>query len=237
MKARELIQSFLPRIKYIVKSIKHDNLPPIVDENDLYQMAVLGLYDAIERYDESKGSFVTYANIRVRGYILDQLRKLDYIPRSRRNGKKALDECIEKVEMELSRKASLEDIANYMGVDVDKLNKIRESVDHGQMVSLNQTIDDEESISLLDTIKDERTPEMYVEEKQLKEILMEAINSLNERERLVITLYYYEDLNMAEIGKILGCTESRVSQIHTQVMKKIRERIKVTSDERRATSK
>ena len=88
MKKQELIQLFLPRIKYIVKSIKHDNLPPIVDKDDLYQMAVLGLYDAAERYDENKGSFITYANIRVRGYVLDQLRKLDYIPRNRRNGKK-----------------------------------------------------------------------------------------------------------------------------------------------------
>ena len=130
--------------------------------------------------------------------------------------------------MELNREASLEDIANYMGVDVDKLNKIRESVEHEHMVSLDQKIiDDEENIYLLDTIKDERTPEMYVEEKQLREILTDVINGLGERERLVITLYYYEDLSMAEIGKILGCTESRVSQIHTQVMKKIRERIKV----------
>jgi RNA polymerase sigma factor for flagellar operon FliA len=232
MKRQELIQSFLPRIKYIVKSIKHDNLPPIVDEDDLYQMAVLGLYDAIERYDESKGSFVTYANIRVRGYVLDQLRKLDYIPRSRRNGKKVLEKCIEDIELELGREANLEDIASYMGVDVDKLNKIREIVEHEYMVSLDQKIvDDEENISLLDTIKDERTPEMYVEEKQLREILTDVINSLNEKERLVITLYYYEELSMADIGKILGCTESRVSQIHSQVMKKIRERVKVTSEE------
>ena len=230
MKKQELIQSFLPRIKYIVKSIKHDNLPPIVDEDDLYQMAVLGLYDAIERYDESKGSFTTYANIRVRGYVLDQLRKLDYIPKSRRNGKKVLEKRIEGIELELGREANLEDIANYMGVDIDKLNKIRESVEHEYMVSLDQKIDDEENISLLDTIKDERTPEMYVEEKQLREILTDVINSLNEKERLVITLYYYEDLSMAEIGEILGCTESRVSQIHSQIIKKIRERVKAISE-------
>jgi RNA polymerase sigma factor for flagellar operon FliA len=233
MGKQELIQSFLPRIKYIVKSIKHDNLPPIVDEDDLYQMAVLGLYDAVEKYDENKGSFVTYANIRVKGYILDQLRKLDYVPRSRRNGKKALDEYIEKVEMELNRKASLEDIAKYMGVDVDKLIKIRESVEYENVASLDQKIiDDEESISLSDIIKDERTPEMYVEEKQLKEILTDIINSLDERERLIITLYYYEDLNMSEIAEILGYSESRISQIHSQVIKKIRERIKgVMGDE------
>jgi len=230
MKRQELIQSFLPRIKYIVKSIKHDNLPPIVDEGDLYQMAVLGLYDAIERYNKSKGSFITYANIRVRGYILDQLRKLDYIPRSKRNGKRSLDESIKKLETELGREASLKDIASYMGVDVDKLNKIRESVEHEYMVSLDQKIDEEESISLLDTIKDERTPEMYVEEKQLREMLTDIINSLNEKEKLVITLYYYEELNMAEIGEILGCTESRVSQIHSQVIKKIRERVRVKRD-------
>ncbi|MBX0312964.1 MAG: sigma-70 family RNA polymerase sigma factor [Sulfurihydrogenibium sp.] len=183
MKKQELVQSFLPRIKYIVRSIKYDNLPPIVDEDDLYQMAVLGLYDAAERYDENKGSFVTYANIRVRGYILDQLRKLDYVPRNRRNGKRFLDESIKELETKLGREASLEDIASYMGVDVDKLNKIRESVEHEYMVSLDQKIDEEESISLLDTIKDERTPEMYVEEKQLREILTDVVNSLNEKER------------------------------------------------------
>jgi RNA polymerase sigma factor for flagellar operon FliA len=231
MKKQELIQSFLPRIKYIVKSIKHDNLPPIVDEDDLYQMAILGLYDAVEKFDENKGSFITYANIRVKGYILDELRKLDYIPRHKRNGKRLLDKSIKDLEIELGREANLEDIANYMGIDIDKLNKIRESVEHEYMVSLDQKIDDEENISLSDTIKDERTPEMYVEEKQLSEILTNIINNLEEKERLVITLYYYEDLTMAEIGKILGYTEPRISQIHSQVIKKIRERIKdVTGD-------
>lgn len=224
METQELVKSFLPRIKYIVKSIKYDELPPVVDEEDLYQMAVIGLYDAAKKYDKRKGSFSTYANIRVRGYILDELRKLDYVPRYKRGRTRALKELIETLEVELGRQSSSEDIAKHLGVGIDEYDRMIDSISYDKLVSLDQKIAEDEGldIRLLDVIKDNRTPEEYAEKKQIKEILEEAINSLEEKEKLVILLYYYEELKMKEIGKIIGCSEPRVSQIHKTALEKLR---------------
>lgn len=224
MKTQELVKSFLPKIKYIVRSIKHEGLPPIVDEEDLYQMAVIGLYDAAQKYDEKKGSFSTYANIRVKGYIIDELRKLDYVPRHRRGQTRALKEFTENLELELGRQANIKDIAEHIGIGVDDYNKVVDSIKYDCLVSLDQKIaeDEDSDIRLLDLIQDNRTPEEYAEKEQIKEILQKAINSLKKKERLVIILYYYEDLKMKEIGEIIGCSEPRVSQIHKTALEKIK---------------
>jgi RNA polymerase sigma factor for flagellar operon FliA len=224
LKTQELVKSFLPRIKYIVRSIKYDELPPVIDEEDLYQMAVIGLYDAAQKYDEKKGSFSTYANIRVKGYILDELRKLDYVPRHRREQAKALKEFVENLEIELSRQSSSKDVVMYMGIDVDRYNEIVDSANYNRLVSLDQKIDEDEglNIRLSDLIQDNRTPEEYVEKEQIEEILRNAINRLSKKEKLVIYLYYYEELRMKEIGEIIGCSEPRVSQIHKIALEKLK---------------
>lgn len=222
-----IIKEFLPKINYIVKSLKHQNLPPIVDEEDLFQVGVLGLYDALEKFDPSKGvKFSTYAEIRVRGYILDHLRQLDWVPRNVRNKVKNLENKIVELETKLGREAKAEDIAEYLGMSLEEYMAYAEKTVNKILISLDSDIskDDDESLHLWEVIStNDDTPEKYVEEKQLKEILSDIImNKLDERERLIVTLYYYEDLNMKEIAEILGYSESRISQLHTATMLKIR---------------
>ena len=225
-----IIKEFLPKINYIVKALKHQNLPPIVDEEDLFQIGVLGLYDALEKFDPSKGvKFSTYAEIRVRGYILDHLRQLDWIPRNIRSKVKNLENKIVELETKLGREAKPEEIAEYLGMSLEEYMIYAEKAVNKILISLDSDIskDDDESLHLWEVIStDDNTPEKYVEEKQLKEILSDIImNKLDERERLIITLYYYEGLNMKEIAEVLGYTESRISQLHTKTMLKLRRMI------------
>ncbi len=223
----QTIEQFLPKIKYIVKSLKHKNLPPVIDEEDLIQVGVLGLYDAIEKYDPSKGvKLSTYAEIRIRGYIIDHLRQLDWIPRSTRSKVKNLENKIIELETKLGREAKTQEIAEYLGMDVQEYMKYAESISNKVIISLDSDVskDDDESLHLWEVISSsDDTPDKVVEEKELKEILSDIIlNHLNERERLLISLYYYEDLNMKEIANIMGITEARVSQLHTKIMLKLR---------------
>ncbi len=223
----KIIMEFLPKIKYIVKALKHENLPPVVDEEDLIQVGVLGLYDAIEKYDPSRGiKLSTYAEIRIRGYIIDHLRQLDWIPRSIRSKVKNLENKITELETKLGREAKTQEIAEYLGMDIQEYMKYAESISNKVIISLDSDVskDDDESLHLWEVISSsDDTPDKIVEEKELKEILSDIIlNHLNEKEKLLISLYYYEDLNMKEIADIMGITESRVSQLHTKIMLKLK---------------
>lgn len=223
----KIITEFLPKIKYIVKALKHENLPPVVDEEDLVQVGILGLYDAIEKFDPSKGiKLSTYAEIRIRGYIIDHLRQLDWMPRSIRSKVKNLENKIAELETKLGRLATTEEIAQYLDMNVEEYMKYAEAAANKVLISLDTDVskDEDESLHLWEVISsNDDTPDKVVEEKQLKEILSDIIlNHLNERERLLISLYYYEDLNMKEIADIMGITESRVSQLHTKIMLKLK---------------
>lgn len=225
----QIIREFLPKINYIVKSLKHENLPPIVDENDLIQVGVLGLMDAIEKYDPSKGiKLTTYAEIRIRGHIIDHLRELDWTPRGIRTKLKNLENKIIELETKLGRQAKTEEIADYLGMDVNEYIKYAESITNKILISLDSSVDEEgEENPLWQFIAtSDDTPDKVIEENELKEILIDIIkNKLTEKERLIITLYYYEELSMKEIGYILGLTESRISQMHTKTMLKLKEEI------------
>lgn len=225
----KLIQEFIPKIKYIVNNVKQDNLPPIVTEEDLFQTAVLGLIDAIEKYDPSKGvKLSTYAEIRIRGQIIDSLRKLDFLPRNVRKASREIEYAILELEQKLGREATTEEIAQYLNMSVEEYMKFAEKVANSGLISIETNVgNDEDSDTKLWQIIaiNDDTPDKYVEQKQLKKILADAIAKLDERERLVITLYYYEELSMKEIGEVLGLTESRISQIHTKTMLKLRKLI------------
>lgn len=225
-----IIKEFLPKINYIVKSLKHENLPAVVDEDDLIQVGVLGLIDAIQKYDPTKGiKLSTYAEIRIRGHIIDHLRELDWTPRGIRAKLKNLENKIVELETKLGRQAKTEEIAQYLGMEVDEYISFAENITNKILVSIDSNISDEEGQDnalwqFIATSDD--TPDKVVEEKELKEILINIIkNKLTDKERLIITLYYYEELSMKEIGYILGLTESRISQMHTKIMLKLREEI------------
>jgi len=226
----EIIMEFLPKINYIVQSLKQENLPPTVTEEDLINTGVLGLIDAINKYDPSKGvKLSTYAEIRIRGQIIDSLRKLDWVPRNVRQKARHIETAILEVEQKLGREATPEEIAEYLGMDVDEYMKYAEKISNSGLISIDTTVGSDEDANTklwqIISINDD-TPDKYVEEEELKKIISDIISKLNERERLVITLYYYEELSMKEIGEVLGLTESRISQIHTKTMMKIKSMIK-----------
>ncbi|SNZ08438.1 RNA polymerase sigma factor for flagellar operon FliA [Persephonella hydrogeniphila] len=225
----EIIMEFLPKIQYIVQSIKQENLPPTVTEEDLINTGVLGLIDAINKYDPEKGvKLSTYAEIRIRGHIIDSLRKLDWVPRNIRQKARHIEAAILEVEQKLGREASPEEIAEYLGMDVEEYMKYAEKISNSGLISIDTKVgvDDDSTTSLWQILSiNDDTPDKHVEEEELKRIISDIISKLKERERLVITLYYYEELSMKEIGEILGLTESRISQIHTKTMLKIRNMI------------
>ncbi len=226
----EIIMEFLPKINYIVQSLKQENLPPTVTEEDLINTGVLGLIDAINKYDPSKGvKLSTYAEIRIRGQIIDSLRKLDWVPRNVRQKARHIEAAILEVEQKLGREATPEEIAEYLGMDVEEYMKYAEKISNSGLISIDTTVGSDEDANTklwqIISINDD-TPDKYVEEEELKKIISDIISKLNERERLVITLYYYEELSMKEIGEVLGLTESRISQIHTKTMMKIKNMIK-----------
>ncbi|HHG73538.1 MAG TPA: FliA/WhiG family RNA polymerase sigma factor [Persephonella sp.] len=225
----EIIMEFLPKIQYIVQSIKQENLPPTVTEEDLINTGVLGLIDAINKYDPEKGvKLSTYAEIRIRGHIIDSLRKLDWVPRNIRQKARHIEAAILEVEQKLGREATPEEIAEYLGMDVEEYMKYAEKISNSSLISIDTKvgIDEDSTTSLWQILSiNDDTPDKHVEEEELKRIISDIISKLKERERLVITLYYYEELSMKEIGEILGLTESRISQIHTKTMLKIRNMI------------
>ncbi|HIE59685.1 MAG TPA: FliA/WhiG family RNA polymerase sigma factor, partial [Hydrogenothermaceae bacterium] len=191
---------------------------------------ILGLVDAIEKYDESKGvKLSTYAEIRIRGQIIDELRKLDWVPRNIRKWSKEIELAILEVEQNKGREATAEEIAEYLGIPVDEYIRRAEKVMNSGLISIETNIgneeDDTSKLWQILSINDD-TPDKYVEEKELKEVLTKVISqNLDEREKLIITLYYYEELSMKEIGEVLNLTESRISQIHTKAMLKIRKEL------------
>lgn len=226
----QIIKEFLPKINFIVKSLKHDQLPPIVDEEDLFQVGVLGLMDAINKYDPKKGiKLSTYAEIRIRGHIIDHLRELDWVPRSVRSKLRNLESKLLELETKLGRQAKTEEMARYLGMDVKEYMEYAEYAVNKMLVSLDSAIKDEdgEEVQLWQFIAtSDETPDKLVEQQELKQILTDIIkNKLDDRERLIITLYYYEELSMKDIAYVLNLTESRISQMHTKIMLKLRKEI------------
>lgn len=223
----KIIMEYLPKINFIVKSLKHQNLPPSITEEDLFQIGVLGLIDAINKFDESKNvKFSSYAEIRIRGQILDALRNLDYLPRTIRRKMKNIENAVSTIEAEKKREATTEEIAQYLGMDEEEYIKYAKNTFDNMLISLDADIDEDEEekgkLWQIIAISDD-TPDRYIEEKELKIILSDIIkNELDEKEKILISLYYYEELTMKEIGEVLGISESRVSQIHTKAMLKLR---------------
>ncbi len=226
----KIILEFLPKINYIVHNLKQEKLPPIVTEEDLINTGILGLIDAINKYDPSKGvKLTTYAEIRIRGQIIDSLRKLDWIPRNIRQKARQIENAILEIESCKGCEATAEEIAEYLGMSVEEYIKYAEKISNTALISIENTVSNDEGNTTqlwqILAINDD-TPDKYVEEEELKQILADIISKLSEKERIVITLYYYEELSMKEIGEIIGLTESRISQIHTKTILKIRNMIK-----------
>lgn len=207
-------------------------MPPHIEVDDLISVGAIGLMDAIEKYDPSRGAkFKTYAEFRVRGSILDELRSLDWVPRSIRQKASNLDAVVSKLQSQLGRLPEDEEIAKEMGVTLeeffDTLNETR-NMPLLSLEDLGIARDSGDKQSLLDTLegKGDVDPQTQMRLTELKNLIAAAIDSLPEKERLMVSLYYYEELTMKEIGEVLGITESRISQIHSKAVYRLRTKLK-----------
>ena len=194
-----------------------------VEYEDLVSYGTFGLIDAIDKFDFDKGvKFETYASVRIRGAILDQIRKMDWIPRTLRQKQKKIDSAYKKIELETGRPASDEEIAKELEISVDELDDWQSQAKSSNLISLDEYMDQGETKVDIPNSEDYAQPEKIVEQQALKEILVNALELLTEKEKKVIVLYYYEELTLKEISSVLEVTESRVSQLHTKALQKLR---------------
>tara|TARA_B110000196_G_scaffold54425_1_gene45055 strand:+ start:14 stop:694 length:681 start_codon:yes stop_codon:yes gene_type:complete len=224
-------------IKYVANRIAM-RLPPHIEVDDLISVGVLGLMDAITKYDSSRGAkFKTYAEFRVRGAILDELRSLDWVPRSIRQKASAVEKVVRSLESKLRRLPEDEEVAKEMDMSLDQFYRTLDETKSVPVFSLEDlgiAKESGEQQSLLDCIagKADADPQTQIRLIELKEIIAKAIDTLPEKERLMVSLYYYEELTMKEIGAVLDITESRVSQIHSKAVLHLRTKLKaIIADE------
>ena len=226
-----VIKEYAPMVKYVANRIAM-RLPPHVEVDDLISVGVLGLIDAIDKYDSTRGAkFKTYAEFRVRGAILDELRSMDWVPRSVRQKASSMDGVVQKLQNKLGRRPEDDEIAEAMGVSLDELFTTLNETKSMPILSLEDlgiAKESGEQQSLLDCLagKNDVDPQTHIRLVELKEIISKTIDTLPEKERLMISLYYYEELTMKEIGGVLGITESRVSQIHSKAVFRLRNKLK-----------
>ncbi len=224
-----MIEEYLPLVKYVASRIA-GRLPSQVERGDLENAGVIGLIDAIDKFDSSrKIKFKTYAEFRIKGAILDELRALDWVPRSTRQKASRLEKAFTELEQELGHPATDEDVVERLGVDWDTYHSMLSEARGISLISLDEVQGDDEDNerNLLEFLADPETvdPAETLNLHQIYEIVAQSIDQLPEKERLVISLYYYDELTMKEIGEVLDITESRVSQIHTKAIMRLRGRL------------
>lgn len=220
----KLILYYAPLVKYVAGKIR-SRLPSNIEIADLISYGILGLIDAIKKFDSKRNiKFENYAISRIKGAIIDELRALDWVPRSLRHKSKEIEKTYSKLEAGLKRMPTDEELANALSINVEDLHNLMFQLSCTYIAGLEDlyTIDinKEDKIPVIDTIVDEhaREPSIILETSELKESLTKAIEQLPDKEKVVVALYYYEGLTLKEVGEILGVTESRVSQLHTKAI-------------------
>ncbi len=223
-----LILHYSPLVKYVAGRVGV-GLPPNIEQADLVSYGIFGLIDAIEKFDlESAIKFETYAISSIRGAIIDELRAIDWIPRSVRFKAREVEKAYASLEAQLHRTPSEAEVAAEMGIGLDDLHAIFSQVSFVNVVALDELLsvggEKGDKLSLVDTLEDTKAedPVAAFETEETKYLLAKAINTLPEREKIVVTLYYYEGLTLAEIGQVLGVTESRICQMHTKAVLQLR---------------
>jgi RNA polymerase sigma factor for flagellar operon FliA len=228
-RARErLVVAYSPLVKFVAGRLGA-GLPSHVEDADLISYGLMGLIGAIERFEPERGiKFETFAMTRIRGAIIDELRSLDWVPRSVRSRAREIEAAQSKLEHTLQRAPTEAELAAKVGLTEEELQNSLLEIANSSIYALDElwTISDSsgDSVSLLDTISDPRAedPQESLASSEIKDRLADAISALPEREKLVIALYYYENLTLREIGEVLGVTESRVSQLHTKAVMRLK---------------
>ncbi len=231
----QLILEHLPQIKYIAQRIS-TKLPSHVELNDLISAGVLGLLDAIEKFDPLRGvKFKTYAELRIKGAILDSLRNLDWAPRSLRKKSKDLEKVYRELEQRLGRPANDKEVCDEMEISLEEYYELIDQIkglNLGSFQELAPHDEEKNSEPLVRYVPDapQMDPFFVFHKSEIRNILGGAIDALPKKERLVVSLYYYDELTMKEIGKVLGVNESRVSQLHTKAMLRLRTKLRRVKD-------
>jgi RNA polymerase sigma factor for flagellar operon FliA len=226
--ARErLILHYAPLVKYVASRVA-TGLPASVEQADLVSYGMFGLIDALEKFEPARGNkFETYAIPRIKGAIIDELRAMDWVPRSVRFKAREIEKAYADLESKLKRAPAEGEVADRLGVSLPELHNVINQISFVSVLALDELLavgtDRGEHVSLMDTLADRSVdPTTGLEGQETRGLLSAAINSLSEREKIVVTLYYFEGLTLAEIGDILGVTESRVCQIHTKAVGQLR---------------
>ncbi len=197
-----------------------------VEYDDLCGYGVFGLIDAIDRFDYGKGvKFETYASLRIRGEMLDQIRRMDWVPRTVRQKQKLLDSAYKKIENETGKLATDEEIANELGISPRELRELQNDTKISNLISLDEYMDQGDNRVEPVERKDYMQPDRVVEKNELKKLLTEALETLTEKERKVMLMYYYEDMTLKEISQVLEVSESRVSQLHSKSLAKLKQKL------------
>ncbi|KJF98181.1 MULTISPECIES: RNA polymerase sigma factor FliA [Photobacterium] len=221
-------QAFIERYSSLVKRIAHHlmvRLPPSVLVEDLIQAGMIGLLEAQQNYDPTKGaSFETFAGIRIRGAMLDDIRRGDWVPRSVYKNSRKISEAISHLENELGRDPNDQEIAQYLDMPLEQYHQALNDVNCGRLVGISDLGVAEDSVANEESIE-ENAPFQDVADDSFRASLAEAIKTLPEREALVLSLYYDEELNLKEIGAVIGVSESRICQIHSQAMQRLRAKL------------
>ncbi|HJW76169.1 MAG TPA: RNA polymerase sigma factor WhiG, partial [Thermoleophilia bacterium] len=227
-----LILAYAPLVKYVAGRMS-SGLPAHIEEADLISYGLLGLIGALERFDPSREiKFETYAIARIKGSIIDELRSLDWVPRSVRSKAREIEKVIALLETRLHRAPTDEEIARELGMEDDEFQTALSQISNTAIVALDElwaiSGSDGDTAALIDTIEDPkaRDPSRMLDVTEMKARLATAIDALPKREKIVIALYYYENLTLREIGEVLGVTESRISQLHTKAILRLKGRLR-----------
>ncbi len=227
----KLILHFAPLVKYVASRVA-TGLPATIEQADLVSYGMFGLIDALDKFDADRGiRFETYAIPRIKGAILDELRALDWVPRSVRSKAREVDKAYAEIEAKQGRAPTDAEVATRLGLSVPELHEVMSQISFVSVMALDEVMiigpNREEKVSLLDTLADASgtDPLAGIEDAETRGALAAAIASLDEREKMVLTLSYFEGLTLAEIGEVLGVTESRVCQIHNRVVGRLRDHL------------
>ena len=217
----EIVKKYIPLVKYIASRVIIGKTK-YIEYEDLVSYGMIGLMDALNKFDESKGmKFSTYASIRIKGSMIDELRRNSPISKGSMDKLNRYNEAIERLQKKLNKEPNLIQIADELNISLKEVSEIENYINYISVISLEDLIfSSEDEVPLIGTIKDDKSPspEKHVEENEQLDYLAKAIELLNEKDRLVVTLYYYEELTLKEIGKILSVSESRVCQLHSRAI-------------------
>jgi RNA polymerase sigma factor for flagellar operon FliA len=226
----DFIKQYAPLVKYVAGKVAV-GMPHNIEFDDLVGFGVFGLLDAIDKFDPEKNvKFKTYAVTRIRGAIFDELRLMDWVPRSVRQKTREVEEAISSLEAQLGRTATDQEIAKSMGMDEGEFTKTMMKISGTSILSLNDVWfsgDESDKVSIGDSIESPMSlnPDVIVEKEEIRRVITDALSELPDKEKKILVLYYYEDLTLKEIGQVLEVTESRVSQLHTKAITHLRSKL------------